>query len=121
MSDVRDAATDQPLPRPGRVLVHEHAIVWLSRRGLRGGVLEYLSQALRDRLALGVRKYGLPLQSGNGRDALADATDEVLDALVYLHQMELEGEPGMRPLLGHCTELAVGLARRRIARDVSES
>ena len=38
------------------------------------------------RKAEGVRKYGTPLQAGNGRDALMDAYQEALDLAQYLKQ-----------------------------------
>lgn len=37
-----------------------------------------------DRDQFGREKYGVPLQPGNGRDALADAYQEALDLAVYL-------------------------------------
>ena len=36
--------------------------------------------------AVGRAKYGVPLQAHNGRDALQDAYEEVLDLAVYLRQ-----------------------------------
>lgn len=42
------------------------------------------------RIAIGERKYGKRLQSFNGRDALKDLYDEVLDALNYSKQLEIE-------------------------------
>lgn len=39
---------------------------------------------LEDRLALGISRYGQPLQAHNGRDSLRDAYDEALDLCVYL-------------------------------------
>lgn len=41
---------------------------------------------LMARKALGVERYGTPLQAHNGRDALRDAKEELADALVYLRQ-----------------------------------
>jgi len=38
---------------------------------------------------LGRQRYGVPLQAGNGRDALRDAYEEALDLAAYLRQ-ELE-------------------------------
>ena len=35
---------------------------------------------------LGRQRYGVPLQAGNGRDALQDAYEEALDLAVYLRQ-----------------------------------
>jgi hypothetical protein len=42
---------------------------------------------MRARKEFGVRKYGTLLQAHNGRDALRDAYDEVLDLIVYLRQV----------------------------------
>lgn len=44
---------------------------------------------LQDMMArdeIGRKRYGVPLQPGNGRDALADAYCEALDLVVYLRQ-----------------------------------
>lgn len=38
----------------------------------------------------GRAKYGTPLQANNGRDALVDAYQEILDAAVYLRQLIVE-------------------------------
>jgi len=35
------------------------------------------------RRALGVARYGTPLQRGNGRDEVRDTDEELADALVY--------------------------------------
>lgn len=42
------------------------------------------------RKKLGVRTYGAPLQPDNGRDALQDAYEEVLDLACYLRQLIFE-------------------------------
>lgn len=39
---------------------------------------------------LGRQRYGTPLQAHNGRDALQDAYEEILDAAVYLKQAIIE-------------------------------
>lgn len=41
---------------------------------------------MRRRKEMGLRKYGTILQAGNGRNALQDAYEEVLDLAVYLRQ-----------------------------------
>jgi hypothetical protein len=46
----------------------------------------------------GRRKYGTPLQAGNGRDALIDAYQEALDLCVYLRQAIEEREASSRTL-----------------------
>jgi hypothetical protein len=45
---------------------------------------ELVKADLDDRLALGIGRYGQPLQPHNGRDSLQDAYEEALDLVVYL-------------------------------------
>lgn len=81
MSNVRDPQRDQPLPKPGRI-----------------NVQRVLSAVVMEREQYGIRKYGRPLETDNGRDALTDAWEEALDLVTYLTQMRLErGDqmPGM--------------------------
>jgi hypothetical protein len=42
---------------------------------------------MRSRDHLGRRRYGAPLQAGNGRDVLVDLYQELLDACVYTRQL----------------------------------
>lgn len=49
-----------------------------------------------ERDALGRRRYGTPLTVWNGRDALADAYQEVLDAVVYLEQCRMRLPPSSK-------------------------
>lgn len=46
---------------------------------------------LEERVALGVRKYGTRLRTHNGRDALLDCRQELLDGCMYSRQAMLEG------------------------------
>ena len=73
MSDVRDPATDQRLPVKGDLLVQQ-----------------ILIEAFAARRELGIRKYGTPLETNNGRSALRDAWEEALDLVTYLTQALLE-------------------------------
>lgn len=73
MSDIRDPERDQPLPAPGQQSVQA-----------------VLIRALAERRDYGIRKYGRPLETHNGRDALVDAWEELLDGLSYLTQLRLE-------------------------------
>ena len=41
---------------------------------------------LEERYQEGVRRYGVPLQPFNGRDALQDAYEEAMDLALYLRQ-----------------------------------
>ena len=45
---------------------------------------------MQARKALGVSRYGMALQANNGRDALPDLYEELLDASAYLRQMLYE-------------------------------
>lgn len=40
-----------------------------------------------ERKAFGIGKYGVGLQAHNGRDALQDAYEEVLDLAAYIRQL----------------------------------
>ena len=59
-----------------------------------GDITELVIADLRQRREVGVRKYGTTLQAHNGRDALVDAYQEVLDLAQYLRQVleERKGE-----------------------------
>ncbi len=47
---------------------------------------EQVCADVMQRQALGISRYGQPLQPHNGRDALLDLYQELLDAIVYLRQ-----------------------------------
>lgn len=49
-------------------------------------VWELVVEDMTARDHLGRQRYGVPLQAGNGRDALRDAYEEALDLVVYLRQ-----------------------------------
>ena len=49
-----------------------------------------LKTCLRARRGLGIELHGAPLSTFNGRDALVDAFQEVLDAMNYLQQYVME-------------------------------
>ena len=53
-------------------------------------VSEAVKRDLDERIALGIRRYGKPLQTFNGRDALLDAYQEGLDLVHYLKQAIME-------------------------------
>lgn len=55
-------------------------------------VLPVVLQDLEERAEMGRRRYGTLLQTGNGRDPLWDAYQEVLDLAMYLRQEILERE-----------------------------
>ena len=55
----------------------------------------WIAQALDARARVGVERYGTALHTHNGRDAIQDLTEELLDALQYLAQARLEGRVSM--------------------------
>lgn len=65
--------TEQPPPQPGRDNITDAVIA-----------------DLHEREQLGIRSYGRPLETFNGRDALNDLYDEWLDAIKYLKQHIME-------------------------------
>ena len=49
-------------------------------------VRDLVQADLDERYQEGLRRYGVPLQPHNGRDALRDAYEEILDAAFYIRQ-----------------------------------
>ncbi len=89
MSTTRDPETDQVAPTP-----NDKPAVWL----------EVIAD-MQERHAHGIRKYGTALQPHNGRDALRDLYEELLDAAVYTKQRQIEqadGFPLGKPVCGAC-------------------
>lgn len=59
---------------------------------------ELVQADLQGRLEVGIERYGQPLQAHNGRNALQDAYEEVLDLAVYLKQAIIErGDTWVEP------------------------
>lgn len=59
----------------------------------RAAVQDLVMEDLLKRKAVGIKRYGTPLQAFNGRSALKDAYEEALDLACYLRQaIEEENE-----------------------------
>jgi hypothetical protein len=71
--NLRQRTGDQPLPTEGQEDVQSALIA-----------------RLKERRALGVERYGRPLQTFNGRKALQDLVEELLDGANYALQAEME-------------------------------
>ena len=53
-----------------------------------------------DRRALGIARYGVPLQRGNGRDTARDLREELLDGMAYARALgDAEAVEVLRGLL----------------------
>jgi hypothetical protein len=49
-------------------------------------ILPLVLADLKERSDTGIKKYGEPLKANNGRDALVDVYQEILDAAMYIRQ-----------------------------------
>lgn len=86
---VSPAVTPEPAPVPT-----DSPAVWpmviedipFSLRGTPRGIRERLAADMHARDSEGRRKYGVPLQVENGRNAAVDAYQEALDLTVYARQ-----------------------------------
>lgn len=76
MTRAEQAGDSQPMPAPNDGPVVHYAVV----------------SDLLARMEVGVTRYGVPLTPHNGRNALLDAYEEVLDLACYLKQRLLEEE-----------------------------
>jgi len=72
-----NASIHEPVPITGKIII-----------------LDLVKKDLIDRAETGNKKYGTYLMSHNGRDALMDAYQEVLDLAMYLRQ-KLYEEKGL--------------------------
>ncbi len=98
---------DQVLPKPGQVNVGPEVIKdVLSFHDFRSGLVQSVATDFETRIQLGIERYGHPLQTHNGRDAMKDAYDELLDAAHYLKQIILEG-PNPTVLLAYWSVLSL--------------
>jgi hypothetical protein len=74
LTTLRQRPGDQPLPVPNDA----------------SDVQSMVIEDIRKRMELGRERYGTLLQPHNGRDAMRDLYEELLDAVVYLRQVLFE-------------------------------
>jgi len=67
---------------------------------------------LRAREQVGIATYGAPLVTHNGRNCLADLYDELLDALMYSAQYELETGESLSEDLHEIKRVAIRVKAR---------
>lgn len=80
----------QPLPPGNGEAVLPYLLADIQRTFGELPVRSLLQQAFQERTKLGSAIYGTALRTHNGRDALVDAYQELLDACQYLRQVLLE-------------------------------
>src|ERR1700733_651334 len=87
MTELRQRPGDQPLPVPNDgPSMHDLVTEDLDRHYPQAFALDLVRDDLTARKQLGLDRYGSLLQAHNGRDALRDLYEELLDALVYCKQ-----------------------------------
>ncbi len=80
------AARVQPLPTGDGIDIAAEAANDLRIRGL-----IQVAEDIEARIRMGEKKYGTRLKSHNGRDAMLDLYQEVLDGINYSKQLVIEG------------------------------
>jgi hypothetical protein len=82
-----DAAKVQPMPTGNGPDVAAEVAKDLRTKGL-----EHIAEDTEARIRLGERKYGTRLKAHNGRDAMLDLYQEVLDGINYAKQLVMENK-----------------------------
>ena len=72
---------------------------------------------MSERHRVGCERYGMPLQAGNGRDALVDAYQEALDLCAYMRQAHEEGAGGVYAIYLQALRTAFDIRRVIATRD----
>lgn len=83
----------QPRPTPNDSIPSWDFAIRDLESSYSGPVKDAVLVDIRERDAMGERKYGVRLQPFNGRDSLRDAYEEALDLTVYLLNARTEGYP----------------------------
>ncbi len=98
MGDIPDYSV-QPRPRQvdGAVSAHDLVIEDLLREFPGDTAAELAIDAMRDRKAYGLDKYGVVLHKDNGRDYVKDVDDEVGDLVAYL-RVYMHKHPDLVPI-----------------------
>lgn len=85
---MNNATTEQPLPTPGKSLVHDYLT---KKFGSENKVIDdIIKRALKAQEKYKLKSAGL--YTFNGRDALLDAYQEFCDLCIYMLQFEMEEE-----------------------------
>jgi hypothetical protein len=77
---------DQPLPLyvHGMISSHQWVINYLRFEDLPNALHDAACTRINAREAVGIERYGQPLQPGNGRDVMRDVWEETVDQVAYL-------------------------------------
>jgi hypothetical protein len=84
--------TNLSIPEPSPIPNDNPSIHDLVAEDLKRDTYIILIKDILDRKQFGLDKYGTILQAGNGRNALNDAFQEVLDGICYIKQETLQSD-----------------------------
>lgn len=90
----------QRQPKPRGTGQEIYPLVWRDLEALAGSMAGGPIADVAARVDYGIAIYGEPLRSNNGRDAVADALQEAVDAPVYIRQLISEGRTDLWPTYG---------------------
>lgn len=105
----------QALPTEGQQFVAVEVMRLVETEGMvgdRSKLAQKINTDIQNRIEIGIKRYGHPLQTFNGRNALLDAYEESLDLTNYLCQRTLEQPHDAKVRLQYWNALAIvfGLA-----------
>lgn len=98
----KDRPEDQPMPT-----VSEKS------RDVQGSLIEMV----RERRQLGIQRYGSPLMTHNGRNALQDALEEAVDLSAYLMQLRMEADDAVKKSISYQYLLTYVSENFRVAKE----
>lgn len=117
-------AVEQPTPTPNDgPLIADLVCDELTQAAHLGEGRRAVAAEVRHRKRIGMQRYGTPLQAHNGRFALADLLDELVDGVQYARQHIAEVEdvdpddpdlPAMRGVYADLCSLAVAVHGHKV-------
>jgi hypothetical protein len=98
---------DQDLPRPtGQEAVQtriiEKARILLDRGDMNEEEFDFIQHSMQESIRVGMKRYGTPLQTFNGRNTLKDLEDELRDAFVYISSINQASLTSRSQVIGLC-------------------
>lgn len=103
---MNQAAIEQPMPTPGKDEVLPVAL----DRIIGWTYAKKIGEDLQARHERGLRTYGTPLMTENGRDCLMDLYQEALDGIMYATQYYMESGAGA--IAGEMLDASIHLAHK---------
>lgn len=116
----RMAVSSQTPPTGDGAIVLDAVLQRLANMASVSSIQFHPSQMLKDdleaRAEMGLKKYGTKLRINNGRRAIVDLYQEIMDAIMYAMQARLEGDVDagkfVEPLIQYGTMIAAHINAR---------